>query len=240
MQEQIFVGRQNELDQLGRYLDSMLAGHGQGCFIVGQSGTGKTALLCQWSQCQALAERGLEMAGQSRLRFMHAGFSMHRGAALVWQGRVEEGIVVLRQGFDALLATGTRMLLACWYTRLGESYLLAGRRQEGLEAVEESFRHNEEAWWLPEQHRVHAELLLLAPGNEAEAEVEFRKALEIARGQGSRSLELRSAMSLARLLRKQDRAAEGKDILARCYAWFTEGFDTPDLREAKELLGQLD
>ncbi|HSR30787.1 MAG TPA: hypothetical protein VLY63_09505, partial [Anaerolineae bacterium] len=117
---------------------------------------------------------------------------------------------------------------------------LAGRRQEGLEALEEAFRHDEEVWWLPEQHRVRAELLLHAPGNEVEAEAGFRKALEVARSQKSKSLELRAATSLARLLRQQGRAAEGRNLLAECYSWFTEGFDTADLQEARELLDRLE
>jgi len=196
-------------------------------------------MLREWPQCQAWAERGLEQANQRHFGYVHAGFALHRGVALAWQGCVEEGVVLLRQGLDALLATGTRLPLACWYARLAETYLLAGRRQEGLEALDESFRYDEEVWWLPEQHRVRAELLLLAPGNEVEAEAGCRKALEVARSQKSKSLELRAAMSLARLLRHQGRGAEGRNLLAECYAWFTEGFDTADLQEARELLDSL-
>jgi predicted ATPase len=105
--------------------------------------------------------------------------------------------------------------------------------------LEESFCFPEEVWWLSEQYRLRAELLLLAPGAEAEAETALRQALNLARSQKSKSLELRVAMSLARLLRQQGRAAEGRDLLAECYAWFTEGFETPDLREARELLEEL-
>ncbi|HSR34471.1 MAG TPA: hypothetical protein VLY63_28210, partial [Anaerolineae bacterium] len=195
--------------------------------------------LSDWPKCQAQAERGLELASKWHFGFVHAGFTINRGMALAWQGYVEEGIAVLRQGLDGLLATGTPLPLATWPVRLAEAYLLAGRRQEGLEALEEAFRHDEEVWWLPEQHRVRAELLLLAPGNEVEAEAGFRKALEVARRQKSKSLELRAAMSLARLLRQQGRGAEGRNLLAECYAWFTEGFDTADLQEARELLDTL-
>jgi predicted ATPase len=105
--------------------------------------------------------------------------------------------------------------------------------------VEKSLCQAEQTWWLPEQHRIRAELLLLTPGSETEAEIILWKALELARSQKSRSLELRSAMSLARLLRQEGRAAEGRDLLAECYAWFTEGFDTADLQEAWELLEEL-
>jgi predicted ATPase len=92
---------------------------------------------------------------------------------------------------------------------------------------------------MPEQTRTRAELLLLAPGNEEQAESLLQQSLDLAKSEGARSLELRAAMSLARLLRQQGRVAEGKELLARCYAWFTEGLDTADLRDAKALLDQL-
>jgi len=195
--------------------------------------------LRQWPQCQTQAERALELADQGHFRFLQAGCTMHRGSALAQQGRVEEGIAVLRQGLDAWEATGTQLALPYSRARLAEAYLLAGRREEGLQTLDESFYCVEEVWWLPEQHRLRAELLLLAPGYEAEAEASLRQALDLARSQKSKSLDLRVAMSLARLLRQQGRAAEGRDLLAECYAWFTEGFDTPDLQEARELLEEL-
>jgi predicted ATPase len=122
---------------------------------------------------------------------------------------------------------------------LAQLYLLAGKREEGFAALDESLRYEEEVYWLPEQSRIRAELLLLAPGNEDEAESLLYQSLDLARSEGARSLELRAAMSLARLWRQQGRGAEGKDLLAQCYAWFTEGFDTPDLQDARELLDQL-
>lgn len=196
-------------------------------------------LLRQWPQCQAQAESGRELAGKWHFAFLGAGCTMHEGVALAQQGQMEKGIAILQQGVDAWKAAGTGTALAYWYACLAEVYLIAGRREEGLKALEESFRHEEEVYWLPEQYRIRAELLLLAPGNEVEAEAILRQALEVARSQSSRSLELRAAMSLARHLRRQRRTAEGKDLLATCYAWFTEGFDTPDLVDARNLLEQL-
>ncbi|HSR31649.1 MAG TPA: hypothetical protein VLY63_13870, partial [Anaerolineae bacterium] len=194
--------------------------------------------LSDWPKCQAQAERGLELASQWHFPFSHAGCTMHRGAALARQGHLESGIDILRQGLDAWEATRTGMASPYWYARLAESYLLAEKREEGLAALEESFRHEEEIWWLPEQYRIRAELLLLAPGNEKEAEAWLRQSLNLARSREAKSLELRAAMSLAGLLRQQGQAAEGQDLLAECYAWFTEGFETPDLRKARGLLEQ--
>jgi predicted ATPase len=108
-----------------------------------------------------------------------------------------------------------------------------------LEALDESLQHTGQAWWLPEQYRLQAELLLLGPDAETRAEASLRRALDVARDQGSKMLELRAATSLARLLQKQGRSTEGKKLLADCYAWFSEGFDTQDLQEARGLLAAL-
>jgi predicted ATPase len=196
--------------------------------------------LRQWPQCRAQAERALELSDQGHFRFLQAGCTMHRGSALAHQGRVEEGIAVLRHGLAAWDATGTQLALPYSHARLAEAYLLAGRREEGLRALDESFCSVDEVWWLAEQYRVRAELLLLAPGFETEAEAALRQALDVARSQKSRSLELRAAVSLARLLKKQRRAVEGRALLAKCYGWFSEGFDTADLQEARDLLDVLE
>jgi predicted ATPase len=195
--------------------------------------------LRQWPQCQTQAERALELADQGHFRFLQAGSTMHRGSALAHQGRVEEGIAVLRQGLAAWEATGTQLALPYCHARVAEAYLLAGRREEGLRALEESFCSVEEVWWLAEQYRVRAKLLLLAPGFETEAETSLQQALDVARSQKSKSLELRAAMSLARLHQQEGVVAEGRDLLAQCYGWFTEGFDTPDLRAARQLLADM-
>ncbi len=106
---------------------------------------------------------------------------------------------------------------------------------EGLEAVE---RHGERLWE-PELHRLRGELLLTQAGDEAEAEVCFRQAIELARRLQAESLELRAAMSLSRLWQKQGQREEARQLLADIYGWFTEGFDTPDLQGAKVLLEKL-
>jgi predicted ATPase len=164
---------------------------------------------------------------------------MHRGVALARLGQLESGIEILRQGLDAWKATRTGMAMAYWHTELAQLYLLAGKREEGFAALDESLRYEEEVYWMPEQNRIRAELLLLTPGNEEEAESILRQSLDLARSERARSLELRTTMSLARLLRLQGRTAEGKELLAQCYSWFTEGLDTPDLKLARELLEQL-
>lgn len=195
-------------------------------------------LMRQWPQCQAEAERALGLAGRGQFPFWQAGCTMLRGSALAQQGRVAEGIAVLQEGLAAWEATGTQLALPYFRARLAEAFLIAGSREKGLEALNQSFLHPEEVWWHPEQYRLRAELLLLEPGTEAEAI--FWEALEVARSQKSKSLELRAAISLARLLQAQGRAAEGRDLLARCYAGFREGFGTADLQGARALLVALE
>ncbi len=105
-----------------------------------------------------------------------------------------------------------------------------------LDEVEESGARQFE----PEMHRVRGELLCRGNGKESlEAELCFAKALEVARLQEARSLELRAAVSLARLWRDHGKTAQARDLLAPVYDWFTEGFDTADLKDAKALLEEL-
>ncbi len=205
--------------------------------------TNWSALLHQmmrhWPESKAQAAAALRLSGQGLFPVWLATGAMVHGTAIAHEGRLEEGLAELSQGLEAFEATGARLALPYFRARLAELYLMAGRPGEGLRALEEAQSHTEQIWWLPEHHRLHAELLLLVPGSEAEAEVLLRKALEMTRRQKLKSLELRTALTLACLLRRQGRTTEGRDVLAECYAWFTEGFDTADLREARELLGEL-
>jgi predicted ATPase len=98
-----------------------------------------------------------------------------------------------------------------------------------------------ERWYQAELHRLRGELLLIqAPADEAEAERCFRSAIDDARSTKAKSLELRAVMSLARLLDKQGKRDDARAMLAEVYNWFTEGFDTPDLKDAKTLLDELE
>jgi tetratricopeptide (TPR) repeat protein len=160
------------------------------------------------------------------------------GIALAHQGHIGDGLSELTQGLFLWEATGAGLVSygrAC----LAEAHLLADDREEGLRAADEALYPSEETWWLPEQYRLRAELLLAGPEGEEEAEALLARAVQLAQKQESRSLELRALMSLARLLRQQGRAAEGRALLDQCYGWFTEGLDMPDLQAARELLQEL-
>ena len=98
---------------------------------------------------------------------------------------------------------------------------------------------SKESWWEAEIDRIEGELALKSPPDAAKAEEYFERSLAVARAQQAKSWELRAAMSMARLWRNQGKRAEARDLLAPVYGWFTEGFDTLDLKEAKALLDEL-
>ena len=125
---------------------------------------------------------------------------------------------------------------------LADAHLRAEETDAGLDIVEEALsrgRETNERWWDAELHRLRAELLLRGGVEAAEAEAALRRALEIARGQQAKSLELRAARALARLWAGSGRTAEARDLLAPVYSWFAEGLETPDLEGARALLSSL-
>ncbi len=135
-------------------------------------------------------------------------------------------------------------MLPIFYAMLAEGYARCNKIEEGLKLLDDAFdtvRRTGERVWEPELHRLKGVLLLSQSAkNEIEAEARFRKAIEVARDQSTKSFELRAATSLARLWQGQGKINDARGLLAPVYEWFTEGFDTPDLIEAKELLNALE
>jgi len=168
-----------------------------------------------------------------------------RGWAVARQGAVAEGIRQLHEGLAAERDTGTELSLPYYFSLLAEAYQLGGQVDVGLHTLAEALAHMDntgECRLEAELYRLKGECLLAQTGKrckEREAEECFRQALDIARRQQAKSLELRVAMSLGRLRQQQGRYVEAYQILAEIYGWFTEGFETPDLQEAKALLAAL-
>jgi predicted ATPase len=166
-----------------------------------------------------------------------------RGWALAMQGQGEEGMAQVRQGIASFRAAGAGVFIPYFCTLLADIAVHLGRTEEGLQALTEAYtlmEQQEERWWEAEIARLRGVLLLRQPGTpQAEAETCFRQALDVARRQEGKSLELRAAMSLSRLWQQQGKRAEAHALLAPVYSWFTEGFDTADLQEAKALLEEL-
>jgi class 3 adenylate cyclase/predicted ATPase len=170
---------------------------------------------------------------------------IRRGWALAEQGRVAEGIEQLHQGLATERETGAELSLPYYLSLLAEAYRRGGQVEAGLQTLAEALAHVDttgERRLEAELHRLTGEFLLAQTDErrqEREAEECFHQALTIARRQQAKSLELRAAMSLARLWQPQGKRAEAYALLAPIYGWFTEGFDTADLQEAKALLDEL-
>jgi predicted ATPase len=166
-----------------------------------------------------------------------------RGWALAMQGESEAGLVQVRQGIAAWRATGAAMLVPYLCTVLAEVAAHAGHPADGLQALTEAYalvEQQEERWWEAEIYRLQGVLLLRHPETpQAEVETYFQRSLDVARRQEAKALELRAAMSLSRLWQQQGKRTEAYELLAPIYSWFTEGFDTADLQEAKALLEEL-
>jgi predicted ATPase len=155
----------------------------------------------------------------------------------------DEGIAKMSQGLDALRATGGELRLPYYLALLAEACGKADQAEEGLTLVAEALavgEKTEERFYEAELHRLKGQLLLQqSPDNAADAETCFQKAIIIAQNQSAKSLELRAATSLARLYRQQGKRNEARELLSPVYSWFTEGFDTADLIDAKALLDEL-
>jgi class 3 adenylate cyclase/predicted ATPase len=172
-----------------------------------------------------------------------------RGSTLVQGDQIENGIAQIREALTAYCATGAEIMRPYYLALLAEAYGLAGQFKEGLDLIDEALKavnFSRECWCEAELFRLKGELTLKlvhlqssAPESQQEAENYFRRALNTASRQRAKSLELRSALSLSRLWQRQDKRAEARLMLAEVCAWFTDGFETADLRESKLLLGEL-
>jgi predicted ATPase len=217
---------------------------------------------------QELAEAVIALSSEQGFAFFLAYGTIWRGWALAEQGQTEEGIAQICQGLAAFRTTGAEGAQTHPLALLAEAYGKGGRAEEGLSVLAEALalvQKKGERWWEAELYRLKGELTLQqcnvqgptytlkesrksrgqdrrvsgVASRESEAEVYFRKAIEVARTQQAKSWELRAAASLSRLWQQQGKRAEARQLLAEIYGWFTEGFDTKDLQGAKALLKEL-
>lgn len=165
-----------------------------------------------------------------------------RGWALAEQGETVEGLSLLNQGIEMLRKMNIFLFWPQALTLLIDVYRLAKQYAQGLSLVTETLAfvaQTGEQYWNAEFHRLKGEFLQAQGGHVNEIELCFQEALTIARQQRAKSLELRAAVSLARLWQHQGKCDEAHSLLAEIYGWFTEGFDTADLQEARALLAEL-
>jgi tetratricopeptide (TPR) repeat protein len=209
-------------------------------FEIANSGYLTLALyLRQYERAEALAARAIQLAEKHQLPNPAARSRTVLGLARAHLGRASEGVALIQQSVAGLREIGTRMGITQTMARLAEAQCLAGSIAEALESIEIALQVlPEELAYRPETLRLRAELRL-KQGHAKLAEADFREAIALAQKMSAKALELRATMSLARLLGKTGRRDEARTMLEEIYNWFTEGFDTADLKEAKTLLDDL-
>jgi class 3 adenylate cyclase/predicted ATPase len=201
------------------------------------------ALRREWRVMQERAETLITLATKQENSFhLTSGMTM-RACALTMEHATEEGITHIRQAIAAQRAIGTKGAFP-WLALLVEAYGKVGQMKEGLMELVDALPLMDvtgERWYQAEARRLKGELLLSqSSDNSAEAESCFQQAIAIAQNQSAKSWELRAAISLARLWQSQRKHKKAYDLLAPVYGWFTEGFDTADLQDAKALLDDLE
>lgn len=200
-----------------------------------------------------LAEEAIALCTEQRIAQWLALGNIQGGWVLSERGRGEEGTARIHEGLAAWERTGADLVRPYYLSLLAEAYGKVGKVEEGLPLLGEALTavdRNGERWWEAELYRLKGELLLRQGVEEvrspqsgvqqlSEAEGNLRHAIQIARRQGAKSLELRAVMSLSRLWQKLGKKREARQMLVKVYSWFTEGFDDPDIKEARQLLEEL-
>ena len=188
------------------------------------------------------AEKAMMITNEYKATYYTAWTTILTSYALAEMQPAAENLKSLRQAIRLFTETGARVRLPVYYSLLARACLKAARWDEGQDALElalaESLQNNEH-WWDAEIHRLRGELMWAQGADLSDVEPTFQRALEVAQSQQAKSLELRAAMSLARLWQHDARPSEGKQLLTQVYSWFSEGLRTPDLQAAKQLISEL-
>jgi predicted ATPase len=203
-----------------------------------------TAVFGRWTpEVEELANEAVVLANERGFAFFLGWGLILQGWAMAQRGHGRAAVERIREGLKATETTGAGNYKPLLLGLLAEALAIAGEIEEGLAVLAEALAMAETSGQKgtdAELHRLRGDLLRRLPDPDlAECEACFRKGLAIAREQGTRGFELRAAVSLACLLSDQGRRGEARDLLAPTYAWFTEGFDSLDLKKAKALLDEL-
>jgi class 3 adenylate cyclase/predicted ATPase len=237
------------------YPDAATAGNAQALRYareIGQAATSmyvlgvisQTSLYCgDYAVATALIDELVSLADEKSSLFWRAHAMLIRGCLWASTGQATEAVQSVTSGFSAYRSTGSTLwgpyylsYLACAYAELGSFEEAQRSNREAITTVERT----KERWCEADVQRIAGEIALMSPKRDAaKAEGYFERALTVSRQQKAKSWELRAAMSMARLWRDQGKPQEARDILAPVYGWFTEGFDTRDLKEAKALFDEL-
>jgi adenylate cyclase len=193
------------------------------------------------SDVRQSAEATVAIGKEQGFAFWIAEGLLHQGFGLQLDKRVDESLAMLQAGLDVFNMTGAKLSLSHFYSKFAQAHLMSGNLDEALLRIDEALQTaaaNGNVFFLAESHRLKGEILL-ARNQPQQAEASFEQSLKIARSQRAKSWELRTTMSLCRLWQSQSRTTEALTALSDVYSWFKEGFDLPDLVEAKQLLDSL-
>jgi predicted ATPase len=211
--------------------------------MYAQFHTSLTNVLCAKYAADAQSNEVVRLADEKGAALWKALGTMQKGSVLALSGKASEAIPMITSAITTYRSTGSRVYLPIFWSNLSKAHAELGQFDDAWHCIGEAMTAVEttkERWYEAEINRISGEIVLLSPDPDA-AKVEgcFERALAVAREQQAKSWELRAAMSMARLWRDQGKRDEARDLLASVYGWFTEGFDTRDLKEARALLDAL-
>ena len=206
--------------------------------------TSSTHVLCgNYATANGPFDQLVTLADEKGSLFWKAIGMMGQGWILALTGRASDGVEKLTAALNTWRSTGATLCVPTWLSGLARAYAKLGQFDDAWRCIGEAMTTVEttnERWFEAYTHHIAGEIALMSPEPDAaKAEAYFERALAVARKQQAKSWELRAAMGLARLKRDQGKRDEAHDLLAPVYGWFTEGFDTLDLKEAKTLLDEL-
>ena len=196
-----------------------------------------------YAAAKAEANELAALADEKGASLWKAWGMMNQGSVLALTGKASDAVDKITSGITAVRSTGATLWMPFRLSHLTRAYAELGQFDDAWRCIDEAMTAMEttkEKWSEAEVHRTAGEIALKSPEpHMAKAEAYFKRALAVSRQQQAKSWELRAAMSMARLWRDQGKRSEARDLLAPVYGWFTEGFDTLDLKEAKSLLTEL-
>ena len=212
--------------------------------MVALSVSGLTHIFCgNYVEANEQSDEVVPLAGEKGAIIWQAFGMMNRGCAMALIGRASDAVQIMTSGATAFRSTGATVIMPLWLSYWARAFAELGQIDDARRCVSEAMTAMEtskESWCEADVYRIAGKMALMSPDPDAKkAEAYFERALAVARKQQAKSWELRAAMSMARLWRDHGKREAARELLAPVYGWFTEGFDTLDLKEAKALLDEL-
>ncbi len=203
-----------------------------------------THIYCgNYAAANTQVDEAVALADEKGAQLWKAGGMLQRGLLFALTGKASDAVQMITAGITAFRSTGATWAMSAWLSYLARAHAELGQFDGAWRCIGEAtaaIETTKEGWYEAEVHRIAGEIALMSPEPDAaKAQAYFQRALAVARAQQAKSWELRAAMSMARLLRGQGKRDAARALLAPVYSWFTEGFDTLDLKEAKALLEEL-